>query len=251
MERVLGVYEEVVVDHQKNPRKDGLTRMLEAKAPDGTTLTVDAAKRELHHIVIAGLIVWAELATVLMALPEQTAVLDALRAEVDGMPAGPLTLETIAAAPLLGRVVMETKRMCPILPAPFGRAKKEFRVGGYTVPEGWMVLWGVHSTNRFAGIYTEPDRFDPSRFVPKSEGGRGEHEAHVHAFVPQGPGAPGGHRCPGLDFSTVFMSAFLVHLLRGYTWTLPEQAPGLRWNLIPPEPADGLRVKLTRRATTA
>lgn len=100
MGRILAVYEEVH-EHQRTPKDDGLSRILAARGPDGAQLSVDDAKRELHHIVIAGLIIWAELATILTQLAANTEVREALRSEVDALGEGPLTIETLAGAALL------------------------------------------------------------------------------------------------------------------------------------------------------
>jgi cytochrome P450 len=247
MSRIFALYDRLIAAHQTAPSADGLSRMLAAKTTDGAQLTPDDAKRELHHVVIAGLIVWADFASSFTLLADHPTARDALVAEVTKLDAGPLDLDALLALPVLRRTVMEIKRLCPIVPAQFARARVSFEVEGYTVPEGAMVLWGVRSTNIFAGTYGEPTKFDPDRFVPSVEGGRGEHEKHEHAFVPQGPGPEGGHRCPGVDLATLFMSVFIVRLLQGYTWEIPAQDLGMRWNLIPPEPVDGLRVKLQAR----
>jgi cytochrome P450 len=54
------------------------------------------------------------------------------------------------------------------------------------------------------------------------------------------------HRCLGYEYTTMFMSVFLVHLLRSYTWTVPEQDLGYDWSCIPAEPKSGLQVELSR-----
>ena len=115
--------------------------------------------------------------------------------------------------------------------------------GGYTIPKGWMVLWAVHSTNQFAPSFAEPAKFDPERFAT----GRAEHEKRPHAFSPQGPGPEDGHRCPGLDYATLFISLFVVSLVRSSVqWSLAAPETTYRWNMIPPEPTDGLRATFTK-----
>ena len=44
------------------------------------------------------------------------------------------------------------------------------------------------------------------------------------------------------------MAAFAAHLVRDYDWSLPEQDLRLQWELVPPEPQDGLRVTFKARA---
>jgi hypothetical protein len=46
----------------------------------------------------------------------------------------------------------------------------------------------------------------------------------------------------------VLVLAFMVELLRGYRWELPPQDLTLDRRRIPPEPRDGLRIKLRARS---
>lgn len=137
-------------------------------------------------------------------------------------------------------VVMKTKRLVPLVPLPFGRARRTFACGGYEVPVGWTVYLALHLINRDPSIYFEPERFDPDRFGP----GREEHHKHPLAYIPQGSDPPVSHRCLGLEYSTLLTLAFLAVLLRGYEWRLPRQRLGLDWGKRPPEPRDGLRIQL-------
>ena len=140
--------------------------------------------------------------------------------------------------------------MSPVVPAQFGRAKADFELAGCRVPQGWMVLWGVHSTNHFAPIFADPERFDPDRFVAAAEGGRVPRTRRIRTpLVPQGPGPAQGHRCPGLDFAE---RAFMT-VLRGppaprlHVGCSPPRTSTFRWAMIPPETIDGLRVRFARR----
>ncbi len=240
-ERIFAVFRDQVRSRRQAPGGDGLSRMLAADpALDDT-----AAVLELHHAIMAGFIVFAEFATSVIELTRQTRHAERLREEIAvHAPSGPLTAERLRAMPHLLRVVMETKRLTPIIPAVFGIARRDFTFRGVTVPAGWMVMWDVLGTNTDAAVYTDADRFDPDRFGP----GREEHRRHEHAFVPQGGGPPTGHRCAGVDFSTILMSVFLIVVLRDYRWELPEQDLGYEWRKTPPEPRSGLLAVVESRA---
>jgi len=152
-------------------------------------------------------------------------------------PGGPLSLETLMTMPYLLQVVNEVKRLCPIVPAVFGKTKAPLHLDGVTVPTGWMVMWAVTPSHVAQSQYTNPTAFDPERFSPE----RAEDKRHEHAFAPQGAGPATGHRCPGLDFATYIMEVFAVVLLRGYTWELPPQNYEVDFSKTPPEPKDALR----------
>jgi cytochrome P450 len=252
--RILVRFEAAIAEHRREPRDDGLSRILAATDGAGRQIGVEECKVELHHLIIAGLIVFGELAAIVQQLTRHPDVRARLQAELAGLPerrenagagAGSgLTHEALAGAPYLLQVVMEVKRLCPILPVVFGKARQSFEFKGRTVPAGWMVLWGLRASHVTAEIYPDPERFDPERFAPA----RGEHLRHPYAFVPQGAGPAHGHRCPGTDLATTLMQVFTILLLRGYTWELPPgQDLDYDWSLIPPEPKDGLRARVRRR----
>lgn len=215
-DRILDVLRRCVRERRAHPTNDGLTRMLA-----GNLMTDEQAALELHHIVIAGYIVWAELAAMVKQLTDHPEVAAKLR-EGDKS--------------YLLQVVNEVKRLCPIIPAVFGKTKEPMTFDGVTIPTGWMVMWAVTPSHVAHGVYSEPSKFDPDRFSSE----RAEDKRHEHGFVPQGAGPATGHRCPGLDLATSVMAVFTTVLLR-HTWELPEQSFEMDWSKTPPEFKDGLR----------
>jgi cytochrome P450 len=243
-DRILDVLRRLVRERRQTPSDDGLSRMLAAATSSGTALSDDDAALELHHIVIAGFIVYAELGSIVQQLAAHPDVREKLSAEIASKaPSGPLSLETLMTMPYLLQVVNEVKRLCPIVAAVFGKTKAPLRFDGVSVPAGWMVMWAVTPSHVAQSAYTNPTTFDPDRFSPE----RAEDKRHEHAFAPQGAGPATGHRCPGLDFATYFMEIFAIALLRGYTWTLPPQNYEMDFSKTPPEPKDALRARVTAR----
>lgn len=241
-DRILAVLRKRVEERRRTPGDDGLSRILASATNSATPLTDEEATLEAHHIVIAGYIVYAELGAIVQQLDAHAGVREKLKAEItSNMPDGAITLEQLAMSmPYLMQVVNEVKRLCPIIPAVFGRSREPFEIGGMTVPAGWMVMFALRPSHVEHGVYTDPQRFDPDRFSPE----RAEDRRHDHAFVPQGAGPVMGHRCPGLDYATYFMAVFAIVLLRGYTWALPPQSFALDWSKTPPDPKDGLRARV-------
>jgi cytochrome P450 len=231
-DRIMDFFRDTVRERRRNPTSDGLSRILAADA----NLAVEDAALELHHIVIAGFIVFGELGATVKQLTDHPDVRERLTKEV----AGSASFESM---PYLLQVVNEVKRITPIVPGVFGIAKEGFELDGKTVPAGWTILWTVTPTHIAHGVYTDATRFDPDRFSPE----RAEDRRHEHAFVPQGAGPVTGHRCPGLDLATYFMAIFTVVLLRGYTWELPPQNFELDYSKVPPEPRDRLRARVSAR----
>jgi retinoid hydroxylase len=247
LDRILGVFEDAIRDHFVEARDDGLARILAARGQDAAdgALSVDITRRELHHVVIAGLIVWAWLMSAAVELDAAPAVRERLREEIARLaPAGPLSLESLAAMPVLRQVSMEVRRLTPVVQMFFGQARRTFAFAGHRVPEGWMVLWGIRSSHIRPEIYPDPLRFDPDRFSPA----RAEDRRHPHAFAPTGTGdVDRDHKCAGYQLAPCVLELFLVELVRGYTWSFPEQDRTLDYSRVPPEPRHGLRVRLSRR----
>jgi retinoid hydroxylase len=240
-DRLLARIRTVVQERRARPRADGLSRILSATAPDGRGYTDDEAVLEVHHIVVAGFVVYAHLAEVVRRLASEPGLRARCTEEVARqVPDGPLSMEALSHIPTCTAAVMEAKRLVPVVPLAFGHARRTFGCDGYEVPEGWRVYLALHLINRDPSIYTEPERFDPDRFGP----GREEHRQHPLAFIPQGSNPPTSHRCLGLEYSTLLTLAFLAVLVRGYEWRLPSQRLDLDWGKRPPEPRDGLMVQL-------
>src|SRR6266705_5502413 len=243
-DRLLAFFRGVIAERRAHPGTDGLSRMLGAKAAEGRTYTDEEALLEVHHIFTAGFIVYALMAEVMLQLAEQPQLRERCAAEIrQHVPGGPLTMQALETLRTSKNVVLETKRLVPLVPLAFGRARRAFTCGGFEVPEGWTVYLALHLNNRDRAIYENPHEFDPDRFGPE----RAEHQKHPMAFIPQGTEPPTGHRCLGLDYSTVLVLAFLTLLVRGYDWELPAQDLEYDWRKRPPEPRDGLRVTLTAR----
>jgi retinoid hydroxylase len=243
-DRILARFGELLDAHQREAGDDGLALMLAARGPAGEQLDREALVLELHHVVLAGLIIYAEFAATVVALHEQPALLARLRAEVDEVaPKGALTPAAFGGSPLLLAVALETKRHCPNVPVSFGRAKRGFQLDGYTIPAGCYVFMAVGENNMNRAYFTAPERFDPDRFMEP----RREHLRHPHAYQPQGAGPELAHKCAGADFSTLFMQLFTARLVRDHDFELPPQDLSLRSDLVPPEPKSGLLTQLRPR----
>ncbi|MCA9516657.1 MAG: cytochrome P450 [Myxococcales bacterium] len=236
--RLFARYAAIVADHRARPREDGLSRMLAAEV-DGTRLDDEAVVRELHHLLLAGYIVWGMFIAGLLRLGAEPALADALRAEVGALPEAP-DARALLHLPGLAAFAQEVKRTTPMIPIFFGVAARDFEVAGHRVPAGWRVLWAIHASNN-SGVsaFSDPSRFDPARFGEA----RREDARHPHALSPQGSGPPTGHRCAGVEYSTLLLHAFFAELLRVGRFTVPEQDLRTNAATIPPEYPGGVRVR--------
>jgi cytochrome P450 len=234
-DEALAYYRGVVRAHRERAYDDGLARLLAARGADGSAISDADAAGELNHLFLAGFVVFAQFVGTVVHLSEHPDVRERLARETAALSGTP-SVADLVASPYLMQVVDEVRRLTPIVPIVFGKARRAFVVDGFEIPAGWGVAAAVWSNDREAATFREPERFDPDRF-----GARAEHTAHPYAYAPQGAGPPDGHRCPGFDLTTIFMALFAARLVRGYTWVLPEQDLTPNWALVPPAPRDGLR----------
>src|SRR5437762_956182 len=115
LERILAVFETCIREHQAAPKDDGLSRILAARTEDGRGISIEDAKRELHHIVVAGFIVWAWFVGAILELSRRPDLRDRLIAEIRAhSPKGFLTLETLGKMHELQAIAMEIRRLSPV-----------------------------------------------------------------------------------------------------------------------------------------
>lgn len=243
--RIFARYRRILAERVAEPTDDGLSRMLAKPAADGTRIAGEDALKELHHFNLAGYITFAHMAHGLVALTQDDALRGRLRAEIDAhIGAKAITVEALHAMPLLENIAKEMKRRAPFVAVSFGKAKSDFTLEGKTVPAGWMVMLCTFASGNDRDVFTDPDRFDPDRYAE----GRAEDQKHPTAFFPQGVGEVlEGHKCAGVDFSTLLMKTFMVRLVRDFETRLPAQDLSYQWEKVPPEYASGLRAVLTKR----
>jgi cytochrome P450 len=248
LERILAIYDENIAAHQQQPRDDGLSRILAAKDPQtGAGIAPEDLRKELHHLIVAGLIEWAWMVTTTVELARHPDLRARLAAEVAALPAA-LTRDAVEALPLLDHATREVRRLSPVVPVFFGKARADIDFAGHRIPAGWMVLWACRSSHLRPEVYAEPERFDPQRFAP----GRAEHERHACAYAPNGAGPALGHKCAGYELAPLLLKVFVVQLLRRADYTLAStEQPQYDWKLIPPKPRGGVKARVQLRATNA
>ncbi|ALF53279.1 cytochrome P450 [Nostoc piscinale CENA21] len=240
--QVLEHVAQVVKARQKNPTKDALSLLIQARDEEGNSLSEKEIIAQAVLLLFAGhetttaMLTW--LVTELARHPE---VLQRAREEQSQLAAsGSLTLEQLGKMPYLDQVLLEVERLYPPAAAGFRGVIKEFEYNGFYVPAGWQLYYSILMTHNLAEIYPEPERFDPERFSPQ----RQEHKKYPFSLI----GFGGGPRvCIGMAFAKMEMKIVAAHLLRSYDWEiLPNQS--LASVRIPTNrPKDGLRVRFQPR----
>lgn len=139
------------------PQPDLLQHLL------GTDLERLAVRNEVVTLLLAGHDTTANtLAFVWHLLGRNPAVYERLHREVS---AGPVTLERLPGLPYLGAVIDEALRLYPPIWAVERNCREGDVLGGYTIPPGATVVTCPYVTHRKPEYWSQPERFDPERFL--------------------------------------------------------------------------------------
>nr|TKS10404.1 hypothetical protein D5086_0000084620 [Populus alba] len=102
-------------------------------------------------------------------------------------------------------------RLTPPFIGNFKEAIKDFTFNGFAIPKGWKashfltLYWSASSTHKNAEYFSEPEKFDPSRFEGKGPA--------PYTFIPFG----GGPRmCPGNEYARLEILVFMHNLVKSF-----------------------------------
>jgi retinoid hydroxylase len=221
--------------------QDALGLLLQARDDEGNGLSLDELKDQVLLLLFAGHeTVTSALGTLCLSLGQHPEILTKVSAEVRQVsPDGCLTPENLKQMTYLEMVLKEVLRLVPPVGGGFRKVVQACEYEGYSIPQGWGVLYQIAETHEDASIYSQPEEFDPERFSPE----RAEDRQKPFGYLPFGGGV---RECLGKAFALLVMKVFAAHLVRDYSWELlPNQS--LELEKIPtPHPKDGLQVNFRR-----
>lgn len=115
--------------------------------------------------------------------------------------------------------------------------------GGKKIPRGAFLCYNIADAHLNPEIYTEPEKFDPERFLPPRE----EDKRSPHAFLGWGVGR---HPCTAMKVAKFEIHMLLAFFLLGYEYELVD-AQGRFPNPLPkPDRNDIQQVRFVRRTFT-
>jgi cytochrome P450 len=164
----------------------------------------------------------------------------ALQHELDTqVGARPLVLDDLPRLTLLDAVARETLRLYPPAWIIGREVVQPFEIGGYPLVRGDQLAMSAYTIQRDARFYTDPERFDPTRWLDRKLAGLPK-----FAYFPFG----GGPRiCIGNHFATMELSLVLGTLVQQVALTAD---PSFTLELDPVvtlRPKAGVRVHVQRR----
>jgi cytochrome P450 len=197
---------EVIRERRAAPghdRTDILSLLLGVRDEDGQPMTDDELSDELITMLAAGHETTATaLAWTFACLLEHPEVEARLRAELASA-ADP------AANEYLDAVVKETLRLRPIVPDVVRQLQRPMQFAGYDLPAGVHIAPCIQLAHRRAGVYPEPERFRPERFLGV--------KPDPYTWLPFGGGI---RRCLGMAFALYEMKIVIAGVLDGCTLRL-------------------------------
>jgi cytochrome P450 len=192
------------LDHRRrheNGAHDLLGMMLAGRYDNGTSMGDEQIRDELVTILMSGHETTATaLSWAMYELARHPTVLMRLREELDELDPDP---DLIVRQPYLGAVCNETLRLHTILTEVARTTVAPMQLLGHTLPPGIGVAVSIIAIHQDPGIYPEPDRFLPERFMNRSYS--------PFEFLPFG----GSHRrCLGAAFSDYEMRLALAAIVK-------------------------------------
>ncbi|XP_049376285.1 abscisic acid 8'-hydroxylase CYP707A2 [Solanum stenotomum] len=176
---------------------------------------------------------------ILKYLGENPSVLQAVTEEQEGIirEGKVLSWADTKKMPMTTRVIQETLRAASILSFTFREAVEDVEFEGYLIPKGWKVLPLFRNIHHSPDNFSEPEKFDPSRFevTPKP-----------NTFMPFGNGT---HSCPGNELAKLEILILVHHLTTKYRWSMMGPQNGIQYGPFA-LPQNGLPIMLSHKTSS-
>lgn len=204
-------------------RTDMMSLLRQAVSEEGERFTDDEIVEHVLFLLMAAHDTTTSGVTcLLMLLAQHPEWQERARAELLGAPER-LEFDDVQRLELVYDCFREALRLYPPVRSVPRRTTRACEVEGHTIPVNTPMWVNIEVNHRDPNLWTDPDRFDPTRFAPPRE----EHKRHKFAWLPFGGGA---HTCLGLQFARLEMSVFLRHLLGRFRVRVPEgYAPRMQY----------------------
>jgi sterol 14-demethylase len=131
-----------------------------------------------------------------------------------------VSYQALREIPQLECVIKETLRLHPPLIILMRKVQQDFHYRSWTVRAGDTVAVSPAVSNRMPECFPEPERFDPSRYLPPRE-----EDKQGFAWIPFGGGR---HRCVGASFAMIQLKAIFSVLLRRFEFEMSQPSESYR-----------------------
>ncbi|XP_047971578.1 cytochrome P450 76T24-like [Salvia hispanica] len=196
-------------------KKDLLEVLLDLNQEDEAYLSIHEIKHLLSDLIIAGAdtttdsVQWAM--SELIRNPEKLTKAKKELRSVIGEKAQ-VQENDIPKLPYLNAVIKESFRLHP--PGPFlipHEAEADLEINGYTIPRGARILVNVWAIGRDPSVWSNPESFEPERFV----GGSVDYKGRDFGLIPFGSGR---RICPGLPLAHLMVHLMVASMIHEFDW---------------------------------
>ncbi len=191
---------------------------------------------------IAGLDTVASVCSyMLYALLKHPHLLAKMREEVDALfDRGTPIAKDLSTLDVTHRIILETMRMYPIIPAVTRIVSNSFEFGGFQIPCGVQIIVGNSVGHQLPEYFPDPERFDIERYQRKPP----EHR-QPGAYNPFGLGR---HRCLGSSFADVQLMLTMATIVHEVDFALEQTDRPIKIEYNPiPHPAASFRFRVTNK----
>ncbi|KAL3527830.1 hypothetical protein ACH5RR_012486 [Cinchona calisaya] len=116
----------------------------------------------------------------------------------------------------LDMVLKEALRLHPVAPLLLPHASmEECTMDGFLIPKNSRVIINVWTIGRDPNAWSDPEKFNPERFVGSDIDFRG----HDFQLLPFGSGRRG---CPGIQLGLIVVRLLVAQLVHCFNWELPN-----------------------------
>lgn len=147
------------------------------------------------------------------------------------------TVENLRSLPYTTRVIQESMRLYPPAWVLSRRALADDQFREYIIPARATVLLSPYLLHRHPGHWSNPDQFDPDRFLPEKIKGR-----HPYAYLPFGAGP---RLCIGNQFALMEMQILLALFVQNFDVAMPPNYRAATRPLITLRPKKDIRLLIT------
>ncbi|KAK4744042.1 hypothetical protein SAY87_010354 [Trapa incisa] len=220
-----------------------LGSMLNSKDESGEALNLEQVTDNIIGVLFAAQDTTASVMTwILKYLHDNGKLLEALKAEQDGIQRSnqrenrSISWAQTSKMTLTKKVIQETLRMASIISFTYREAVTDVEYKGYLIPKGWKVMPLFRNIHHNLEYFTDPEKFDPSRFevAPKSS-----------TFMPFGSGT---HSCPGSELAKLEILILVHQLVTKFRWEVVGTEHGIQYRPFP-VPMHGLPARFWKEST--
>ncbi|KAH7567424.1 hypothetical protein ACOSQ2_010995 [Xanthoceras sorbifolium] len=224
--------------------KNLLGCLLNSQDEKGQVLTEDQIADNIIGVLFAAQDTTASVMTwIVKYLHDNPKLLEAVKAEQKTIRRTneennqPLSWSQTRKMPTTYKVILESLRMASIISFTFREAVADVEYKGYLIPKGWKVMPLFRNIHHNPEFFTDPQKFDPSRF---------EVSPKPNTFMPFGCGV---HACPGNELAKLEMLVLVHHLASKFRWEVVGSENGIQYGPFP-VPLQGLPARFWKETTS-